>query len=781
MARRDGVEAPSSANASQSQLQSRSNLQNAHSQSRSNLHGAYSRGELGSAQLTSTLHSSRSRGELSSLHDLDKPVADDRFINELGRIVGAPSYAHRTFPRICSLTSRGPKLQVLKSWPDVPHVLESCGFNADFEFGMRYEADRFLGGKVPLGNRLEKGMERMWLRKKLATYPCATIQLCKALRNLKSVDPDVTERFAEVIAEVLKDYDVSVQDVLVESFDGSLCCDVEIQDDTSLFLIIENLMANIRDPDDPTHENTINRDLRTLLQKAGAVDNEIPEAMPQWSFEHIQTEIKLEFPQYELTETQFEQLRLTIMLSWESYREVWKRLAKKEPEAAAALTKQPSLRSFSDALRSMKEGRKLGLNPIDLVHDADTLPLVMDDAEVAQLILKSTFAPNTEWGASKLNDLDVITADAECRNWKSGADDIAPYAIHHDPGITHKKEVLATAQLLQRPYEAHPPVNHVLNIAHIRIVFDSLKNLHEAVQRIIKQFEVLWLSNKFGNPPCVGLLEVSLGVRVIVRAADTRMHALTPPRAHVCEIRLVHADVPCFREGHQHFESIQSLLLRSGVHQNHLARMSRIVLDAFDCTKGRAAIDAVGELQKITTYVKGHSPKFTLSQRRVAEKLVDGVVDQALGAGNEPDLVSVVGTVSPMQRKRALRKLEHDRAAKHGELRELLKKSHRAFGKLAFEDHWSCARTTPLAAKLSENIAQTLISAKEVNKTEALLGVDKTDFPKVVQEKMHRLGIADLHTQVEDHLHRLQNPHARHSLTGSSTFSQSLRGGVIKF
>eukprot|EP00746_Dinoflagellata_sp_MGD_P081412 gnl/MRDRNA2_/MRDRNA2_32385_c0_seq1.p1 gnl/MRDRNA2_/MRDRNA2_32385_c0~~gnl/MRDRNA2_/MRDRNA2_32385_c0_seq1.p1 ORF type:complete len:776 (+),score=146.15 gnl/MRDRNA2_/MRDRNA2_32385_c0_seq1:229-2556(+) len=744
-------------------------------QSRSNLQSSTSRGELGSA----TMYSSRSRGELSSLHE-DKPVADERFINEVGRIVGSPSNAHRIFPRVCSITPRAPKLEILKSWPEVPQVLESCGYNVDFEFGMRYEVDRFLGGKVPLGNRLDRATERMWLRKKLVSYPCATIQLRKALRNNKLLKPELATRFAELLAAALEEYEIKPDDVLVEKNDGNLCCTVPIKDESSLGIVMESLIRNIRDPLDPTQENKINEELKALLTKAGAIDNEIPEAMPQWHYQRIETELKLEFPEYGLDETQFDQLRLAIVKSWESYREVWKNLVKKEPEAAEALARQPSLASFSGEVHTVKEGRMRGLTPnrANITHDAESLPFVMEDAEMTQSLLKLTFAPNSEWGSSKLNDFESFPIDAECRNWKSGADHIAPYAVHHDPGLMPKKQVLATARLMQCPYEAHPPVKSVLNISHLRIVFDSLKNLNEAVERITKQLDVLWLDNKFGNPSSVGFMEVRIGLRMTVKVADTSMHSFTPPRVHVCEVRLQHAEVPDFHKGNQHYENIQSILLRAGIHQNHLSRVSSVVMDAFDCTHGKAASDAVCELQKIVNYVKGHSPKFTLPQRRVAEKLVDGLVDQCLDVGNEPDLISVVGTVSPIQRKRALRKLDHDREIKHGELGELLKKSHKAFGKLAFEVHWSCPRT-PLAAKLSRKIAQTLISAKLVNKTERLLGSDITDFQKVCEEKMRRMGIHDLHTQVEDHLERLQNRgHQRSSITGSqnlhATFSKEV-------
>lgn len=766
---------PSSAGASRSQLLSRgfSNLQ--------------SRGQLSATQLSSALTSCRSRGELSSILPEDKPFSDDtRFINEVGRIVGHAGHAHRVFPRVCSMTSRAPKLSILKSWPEVTQVMESCGFNKDFEFGIQYEAKRFLGGKVPLGQRLDKAKERMTLRKKVAHCPCATVQLSKALRNVSPLNPELVEKFAALIAACLNDHNVSSEDVNVEMKDGSLHCEVDIKSDWSLLVVVEALNDNLRVPEDPTQENELNKEFVLLLTKAGAVSNDVPEAMPSFEFERIQAELTLEFPEYKLTEAQFDQLRLAIVKSWEQYREVWKGLVKKEPEAAAALAKEPSKASFSDGLscaelRPVSEARTLGLVEEFAVHGSESLHYLMEDAAIAQQFLKNTLAPNTEWGSSVLNDLDLVPADDGCRNWKSGADNVAPFGIHHDPGLQDKKKVLATAQLHQRNYEAHPPVKNVLDVVRICISFDSLANLHETVQRITEQLDVVWVHNKFGNPPCFGLLEVHMGLRVTVKTADKSMN--NKAHVHICEIRLLHADVPVFKEGHQCYDTIQSVLSRAGVRPNHLEWVSSIVLGAFDCTKGRAAHDSVRELQKVANYVKLKTPTFSLAQRRDAEQLVDGLVEQALEAGSPADQISTVGTASPMQRKRALRKLDGDRKAKQEELGDLMRRVHKAFGQNAFDAVWACTRT-PLADALSKKIAKALLSVEEVNHAERLLGVEKTDFEKETAERLEKLDLSDIHAQVEEHLERMRsNPDGenenRRLSQGTTSQSQTMSRRTI--
>ena len=67
----------------------------------------------------------------------------------------------------------------------------------------------------------------MWLRKKLLSLPCATIQLTKALRNHKPLNQAVALRFAELLAAALEQYEVKPDDVLVEKIDGNLVCNLQ--------------------------------------------------------------------------------------------------------------------------------------------------------------------------------------------------------------------------------------------------------------------------------------------------------------------------------------------------------------------------------------------------------------------------------------------------------------------------------------------------------------------------------------------------------------------------
>merc|ERR1719443_1178978 len=107
------------------------------------------------------------------------------------------------------------------------------------------------------------------------------------------------------------------------------------------------------------------------------------------------------------------------------------------------------------------------------------------------------------------------------RTWHSSDKDLAPDGAHYDPGVKLRDRILEKASSRQKEYQDAPPLEELVDVSRMRIVFNSVQALLTAHQDICRSMELSWIENMFANPCVSGYRDINIGVQQDV---GRRMH-----------------------------------------------------------------------------------------------------------------------------------------------------------------------------------------------------------------------------------------------------------------
>jgi hypothetical protein len=172
--------------------------------------------------------------------------------------------------------------------------------------------------------------------------------------------------------------------------------------------------------------------------------------------------------------------------------------------------------------------------------------------------------------------------------------------MHYDPGIKNSQRIMEKAVSMQHSLNEDPPVQELVDVSRLGIIFDSPKDILKALRQIREHFNVVWIDNKYQSPSCLGYRDLNVGVKQKLPNA--------PHREHISEIQLLLRDMYNVKQnvGHKHYETIRSMLASSGVTHKDLNVICQLILRELDITDGKAAQQGLKEHQHILTYIKDH-------------------------------------------------------------------------------------------------------------------------------------------------------------------------------
>lgn len=404
----------------------------------------------------------------------------------------------------------------------------------------------------------------------------------------------------EAIADVLKAYEVNKRDVKVQRTSTKTFCTIDLRliGDFSVMAVQDKL-------DEATKDGTLAKSIRSV--EVGAVTDKDIEIATKWPLERIQAIVHADY-EYMLPITQLRELVQALSASQDVYKSAWELTQSSEPDAVAALAEIESMSCFLEQsgcyLMPNLAGRARGLKTDWVAQETNNLPDLLVDAEQAQLLLKIKLCPIHQWGEMQMNCTTKIPLTDSRRIWVSGVRNLAPSAMHFDPGIKSRERVLEKAQSRQTALDDEPPVKDLVDVSRIGIVFDSVALLLHTLQQILSKLDVVWVDNKFRNPSIVGYRDINIGVRQQLwqKGRDPK---------HISEVQLLHRGLYDIKmgQGHKHYETIRSLLGKFGVQREHEFAVQKTILRELETTAGKAAQEELHDAEKLHVFIAEHLPE----------------------------------------------------------------------------------------------------------------------------------------------------------------------------
>lgn len=392
------------------------------------------------------------------------------------------------------------------------------------------------------------------------------------------------DRLATVVARATASHGVRAEHVIASLCQGgsALRCSIRIcNTNTSILAVTEILDQAIRDEEDPY-------DIRSALAVCGVVDFASCDTTPEYPLERIQIEITHQYPKYRIPLAQLARLVPAVVMSSGAYQKALQKASSNAAKDLEVLSKLPSKGTFGGQLMDMESGNSLKFQEDQIAQGADQLHDLRDDASRAQAMLKAILAPGSRWAQAK-NEMDVVPPGDARRYWQSQGSDLAPCALHYDPGIKTEKCILDEAKGQQKAYEPELPLQGVMGICRVCIVFDCAKSLLAGVRGILQTCKALWVTNKFRQPDCLGYREVNLGLQWCT------------PRVHVSEVQLTLSEIDEVKQGvgQHHLETIRGVLADNSVTARDQEGVQRIVLKVMNATDGDNFHQAIQEFEHI--------------------------------------------------------------------------------------------------------------------------------------------------------------------------------------
>lgn len=448
-------------------------------------------------------------------------------------------------------------------------------------------------------------------------------------------------RLRVAMEEGLGEFGVGPLRVELSALKESLRCAVHIHGRASVRAVAEALAEVLQQSA-----------IQAVLAEAGA--GGAARVAPRWPLERLQAEIEFEYG-YMLTLSQLEKLVPVVSESYRAYRRAWQSTASEAPGAVAALAARVSMARFEGELLSVDEGRQRQLLEDWMEQGASQLGDLVADAARAQLCLKGRLASGTAWAQTDLSNMFEVPRGHASRIWHSSAGDPLPSGTHHDPGVESHEQLLERARCQMMPLDVDPRVEHLVDISGLGIVFESAEDLHRGVAWITEHFDVLWVHNRFRNPSCLGLRDMSIGVTHLLPTGDA---SGSPQRAHVSELRLSlkQLDIVGEGEGQRLFHSLRSTLAQCGVRLKDIDGVQSIVLRVLERTDGRTARDALWDLRHTVQALEVHAGCMTEAASLLAGDLRREAWQQAVSAGlSEEELAHAEEAAMAAARRTAVR------------------------------------------------------------------------------------------------------------------------------
>jgi len=411
----------------------------------------------------------------------------------------------------------------------------------------------------------------------------------------------------QVIAGALAGHHVTPADVEVVTLEDRLKCIVRILGGTSVAGVMEAVALVTKDKGGGLERGDPSG-IHKAFAQAGCVEDLQLHIAPGWSPERAQEVVRLTHPQraelsaaclHEILEAS-SRLRAAYSAAWaEMLADIDQLDEQQHKNIAEVLAKEPMAR-FGGELLPLQEGQLRHLWQSWPMHEAERLGEVMADACSAQLLLKQVLAPGAAWAQAELNDLVEVPPQDASRFWAAGAFSMAAHGKHFDPGVRSERLVLDEAKWRQRPEQSEPPVQDLVNISRLVIIFKSMTDLLNAFERLLEELDVVWVDNRFRSPNILGERGIHLGVSQCVGT-----------RNHISQLMLQHEalHVVSLGAGEATLAAIRTALMQRGCAMPggsltpcELADVTRIVLRELGCTQGQLVRETERELLQVLAY-----------------------------------------------------------------------------------------------------------------------------------------------------------------------------------
>lgn len=489
---------------------------------------------------------------------------------------------------------------------------------------------------VPQEERLASFLEQQQVRSaRLASLAGTRVQLTAPLNRsaCSRVNP---EELRCAVAQAASAYGVGASDVDVYLSEETLQCDVCLRNKGASVVAVVEALA--KDLENREHQSGVKKILAGALSNTGKI-----QIKPRWPLERIQAEIELGYG-YTIALQDLEELVSSVSTSFEAYGNAWNKARGKSQQAVDRLTQRESMAFFTDeeatsqfggTLLSFSEGKRRSLQENWVVQEASNLADVMQDATKAQHQLKSSMAPGTEWCQLVLNDPTSVPYEDPIRVLNSGPGEPLPCGKFFDPGVKGEGRVLEKAKSRMKDLDVEPPVGNLVDVSRLGIVFESAEHLVTAMEWMIENLDLVWLTNKYQSPSCLGYRDMNIGVRQRV-PTQGQEH-----RLHISEVQLLLKDMYDIKQGvgHEAYETIRELLQKYGVKFKDLDKVQQLILRLLDYTDSAIANEAAQNLQ----YVIENTTKAAMSESAAH-------MAQALLKQSEKDAMAVGITYEEMQR-----------------------------------------------------------------------------------------------------------------------------------
>eukprot|EP00439_Symbiodinium_sp_Y106_P064222 s1923_g10.t1 len=309
------------------------------------------------------------------------------------------------------------------------------------------------------------------------------------------------------------------------------------------------------------------------------------------------------------------------------YRTVLDSLRKEEPDELANLLIRPSL--------CLHGGHLVAEEPQILKdttwHGVRELSGLLAISQAAHSQLKDFLAPGTTWARNAFGE--AVASRHPCRAWQSGPESLIPNALHFDPGIKKREQVVEEVLLSQRAYELQDTAAHDLWASRLHLYFDTLADLCHGLACAERSLDILWLRNRFREPDCFGYPCMQLGVRQ--RVQDPRHLSRECMWDHISKITF-HLnslfEAKTGEEAAELREELHAALGACGI-RSHLSTAKAAVAHVLDCTEQRMRGSCDAELERVMAFLERYSKELGEEEKGPAKALLDEAILQASKAG----------------------------------------------------------------------------------------------------------------------------------------------------
>lgn len=520
--------------------------------------------------------------------------------------------------------------------------MRQLGFDSGFDLSLECKVDAMEAQEVQLGRRYHFALQRLEAQKRRVSLPCACVQVSKAMASqddggksakkpdARTSDLSIEEAMSNLADRVAEAAAVPPEAVLVQVVDAQLQCTVQISCLGASVLGTGDALA-AKKKESGGKENGDPFGIHKAFAEAGAVDDLKMTVSPVWATERVIEEVKRIHPDYLLEEATLNSIIQAAVDSQAEYNASWQEITREEKDVVSVLLSYASMSSFVAAgqpkVMSIEEATAKGLMREPLKQESNDLRALAEAASQAHMQLKQVLAPGTAWAQDFLCDLGEVPYEDERRRTIAGSSnrlDVVPGALIIDLGLKAERHLFEKAKWKQRPEQMTPPLQDVLDVSRLLIVFKNCTELCAGLDRLMQSLDVVSLENRFLNPLCMGHRCIMLRVR-------QNLGSLT----YISKLILEHQQIFDIKEhvGAHHFKRVRSQLSTLGVASKTSDNLQRIVLRELGSTKAQSIQVQEQELLLALECAKDASTVVEPDGAALAMQIINQSVELALAAG----------------------------------------------------------------------------------------------------------------------------------------------------